>query len=503
MLILYCIITALAVPQFKNIDINTSSYQHTHESVYAPLTRNVGCGDAAVTRATWFSVTNTSPEPIAVSVQFYNEFRVLNNGILSFTVISTPIGKNSQCLGKYNGTDKLTSTTFTLHPTEKVYITHHATVNGKDTKKSEWLRIRATPAFWLKKGTLVVKPNYNDVKKLDTKTSEMTNVTQLVKNTDKVLSDAHSMIKSIKRETLAKITAQKVAEDTVHRYIAAANKRPMKPIKVALVKRTRTVKLGQRKYRASRLHFDELISFEDQQFTKDSCNPSNMIRAKFYTVDIPAGKKLRVNTCHKATEGDVKVDVLVGDKCREVSRYKCRRMKGEVVQYVPTGTNGESVVVRVSSSMVKAYAFVKIDALNIVKQLSKSKREKLEREGKFRFGGFWAKQWGDKTKTNSSTCKQCQLIKDKNGGVIKSSEDCKKCPVLVNNNSLKKGSPLNEQQKSVAYDLTTLHTSIKKIGPKKVGIALGVVFGVILLCCGVAVIILKLKKKKNMDYNPL
>ncbi|EMS17495.1 hypothetical protein KM1_258920 [Entamoeba histolytica HM-3:IMSS] len=552
-----------------NFIINSPTFQKTVESQYSPITKNIGCGDEGRTRATWFSVENKSPSNIAVSLQFYNEQRVLSKGHLTVTVLSSCIGKNSKCISKYSGSEKLNVVTFTLSPNEKVFISHHSEIKGKENKKGEWVRIRAIPF----KPTTNLKNNERNVNKQEIK--------HLVHKTDNVLHEAKNVMKKIQhdvRHQRAKVAAEKIAEKMIQRKMKTGTfvkkeeslmkeksfPKTIIPKKVELITKTSSVKIGRMKFRPSRPHFVELISFEDQNISADICNKKNgRSRAKYYRVEIPKGKKIRVNTCNKHTDSDVSIGIMVGNTCKQIKKYKCRRMNGEVVEYTPENRQAESVVVRVGSKNIKGYAVVKIDALDIVRNLSRNKKDQLSREGRFRFGGFWGKKWAKltinknessclnkcKSKTfnqqNKSFCNKCHLeesCKKCNG---KKDGECSKCPVLVNNSVIKsnklkpshvqlKLNPKtihinrNVNGKSNVHLLPTVNSTITQttVGnttikaatvdngttPKKTVLerfgAKGIMISLLVVAvCGLllifGMIIVKFAKRNNNEYNPI
>jgi len=328
-------------------------------------------------------------------------------------------------------------------------------VNLSPNKDPEYIKVRTVP-------TRTVNPK-TEVKKHEIK--------HLVKKTNSVLREAHQVMDKIKHEVreqraekAAKLITKKVMDRAMNpvTFIKQEEKdvlpkkkirKTIAPKNVRLVRKTSTVQIGSMKFRKSRPHFDELISFEDQKVSTDICTKHKAkTRAKYYRVTIPAGHKLRINTCNKKTTSNVSVAVMVGDICKPVKIYHCKRMKGVVGEYVPTTQGEESVVVRVGSTNPKAYAYVKIDVLSLVKNISRSKKDQISREGKFRFGGFWGNKWSKLTIANKQgicqrcndtnkdkpMCKQCNELKQMcskcNG---RKDGKCAQC-VLVNNQMINK-----------------------------------------------------------------
>ncbi|KAL7722272.1 Uncharacterized protein QTN25_001020 [Entamoeba marina] len=439
MLIFLCILLVSSISTCTSVkyQINSPTFQRTHHSKYHHTYREVGCGEGRK-KATWFMVENTTPKTIATSIQFYNHDRINRKGELHVTVVDS-CSSHPKCINKYVGKDKLNVVTFTLQPHQMVYVSHYTKINNKLHNGNEWVRIRTIP-----------KQTHNSV------SLKKDSIDQTLEQSKHVMNHANKLLKDVRKEK-AEHVSEKIANKMVNHHLNKnninSNKRNQKsyskhstqspPTKVEFIKKTRSVRLGAKKYRQSSPHFDELISFEDLPISRDICSKGKFrTTAKYYSVSIPPGKKLRVNTCSKETDKTVDVKIMIGDKCKEIKKYYCRRMSGVVVEYVPNNSKEEeTVVVRVGSKNKKGYAFVKMDALD-------KKKSRISREQRFHFGNFWSKKLSNQSShsiqsntSNINRCKQCKMND--------TSKNCVGCPVLVNNKSLNKNNSKQTNQKHI------------------------------------------------------
>ncbi|KAL7711723.1 Uncharacterized protein QTN25_010607 [Entamoeba marina] len=365
MLIFLCILLVSSISTCTSVkyQINSPTFQRTHHSKYHHTYREVGCGEGRK-KATWFMVENTTPKTIATSIQFYNHDRINRKGELHVTVVDS-CSSHPKCINKYVGKDKLNVVTFTLQPHQMVYVSHYTKINNKLHNGNEWVH----------------------------------SIDQTLEQSKHVMNHANKLLKDVRKEK-----AEHFINKTKNEITQPKSKAPTK---VEFIKKTRSVRLGAKKYRQSSPHFDELISFEDLPISRDICSKGKFrTTAKYYSVSIPPGKKLRVNTCSK------KQIKLVGSKNK------------------------------------KGYAFVKMDALDVVKQLSRKKKSRISREQRFHFGNFWSKKLSNQSShsiqsntSNINRCKQCKMND--------TSKNCVGCPVLVNNKSLNKNNSKQTNQKHI------------------------------------------------------
>ncbi|ELP90631.1 hypothetical protein EIN_022400 [Entamoeba invadens IP1] len=511
-LVVLCVLVKSQQCTKTKVEVVREISKQIFESKYIPITQNTGCGDPTVVRATWFSIHNKTPTRLKLSLQFYNEHRIERNGTLTVSVLSSCNGKNSRCIEHVSTGTQLIMLSFVISSNEMVFVNYYGLIGGKDMKESEWVRLTSTPNLTSKQ---------NDEFHVNTH-----HLNETLEKANSAIQRAQLTLAEVEKSqqiNRANFEAAKVAHRVMQKKMSPMEfvqheertlndshpKLTQPPTKVELVPRSKIVQINKGDVVVQqKLHFTELLSVELLPLSKDLCSKRNKEnKAKYFAVEIPACKKLRVNTCNKKTTARVTIHITQGNQCKHVMKYKCNYRSGEVVMYNPKSDKPESVIVRVASDNNVGFVFVKIDVLDVKKVNTKQgtafKVVTIEKQTKCKnCTKEMQRSNTNMTTTNTSAnvtqnkgsqvkkvvlrTKQIDWSKNANGNISEPKQSITSSKTITKQNKAK-----DDKQNSV----------LDRFGAKGIMICLLVV-----TACGLVVIfgmiIAKFAKKKTGEYTP-